>query len=398
MSKSASPLSRPYFRPLSRRSLNVRGTLFVPYAKTRLVIVPYSPQLVGVVHVLGCPACEMDLQRPLQDLTASRNCTSALRPLAYIKFLVALSTFALQPAPTYGVNNVSSLIKSPITFSRISFTSTTCTWILTSLTLDDYPPEMTSGDAPLRVLDSSAVTFNKPTNPGSCGKGYLTIADTGIPANETAAVTSYTLFLRVARTLLPRRFYSFSGAPVASAITACPTSPTASVPKLALTSLLLFTPKGNSTTISTFASSGSSADPNTERLLAEGVLYVAAEFRVPEGEEPLRNPNEKSNSEGVTQFHCFLATDPRAANAAAESGVDARNDGGAEDASEDSGAGGGIDDVLRDSGARRTLSAGEAVGIAGGTVVAAVTVVTIFVSRRKRSGVSERPPPALPHL
>lgn len=311
------------------------------------------------------------------------TCIVAYRPLRIPLRVLALAIVVLAPfrfCDVHAASAVGDLAKAPLTLVRIAFTSTRCTRILTAMKLSQLPDLSSAGSVGSTTISADAITLNTPTNDQPCSWGNLSFDFEGIPTEVTARVTPYTLFLRVVKDIIPPENYLFGTGLVGS----CPTSPRNQPSNITMTSLLFFTPENNKTKISTWASnSGPRPEDDTNKLLANGILYAAVAFDLSGvSKEELNEITEGDRGIEVTEFHCFLASDAEAASKAVDEGDDElENDQADNRNATSSNTSRGDPSTSKE---KRKLTAGEIVGIAGGFVVAFVTVVTIFAARRKR--------------
>lgn len=295
--------------------------------------------------------------------------------------LALLATVMIATPAVFASSVVGNIAKAPLTFLRVSFTTSKCTRILTAMRLTALPNFELAKSESTSSLSGSAITLNTPTNDKPCAWGKLSFTLDGIPSEITSRVTPYTLFLRVVKDILPVENYLFGVGRAGS----CPTSPMSSPSNITLTSLLFFTPENNKTKISTWASNiGPGSDVDTNKLLAHGVLYATVVFDLSGAtKEEIEEITEGDSGIEVSEFHCFLANNAEAANEAVDDGQDGVvSDQANNRDSTPSGSRGGSNSRNED---KRKFTTGEIVGIAGGTIVALVTIVTIILARSKRS-------------
>lgn len=291
-----------------------------------------------------------------------------------ILLLIVLQCFLALPHLALAVDRLEHILlkEGSIVFEALSFTSSRCKALLTSIRIESFPaPRKTSSDPP-RVMPASYITLNSPTNENPCGAGELTFFDESIPAKATMSSKPYSLFLRVTRELFPIRFMSYSDGIVSS----CPVSQSQEEPASeGLTSILFFTPKGNKSKLS--APAGNGGRDLFIANLAEDVVYVSVAF-VEMGDEldRLKKGEQREPGDVPVDFYCILASNTEKAEAALAAGLP----GTEEETSKKS------ENVTSGTPkSRRRFSAGEAVGIGVGALLALLGFVGLGASRRKKS-------------
>lgn len=282
-------------------------------------------------------------------------------------------------------NTVASLVSeyeakgADLKFTFFDITTPQCRILLnglrlTSLKLATSP----SSNKVAESLDADSVTLDARAGDAPCVDGALDFSTLLMSTNDLQ--NTYFVFLQTLFTKLPEG-NAWQGA---GPLDGCRTGRRAPFDEITVPEIVLYTPANNETVIGTFSYPVKGLIPPSESnltTLAEGVLYATVLFDLSELTDADREEVSRvsgDDRELGDNFFCHLANDAEAANKA-------RIEGDPTISSGDTGSPNADDSNPSDGSKERSFSTGEAVGIAGGSIVVLVAICAVaYVSRRRR--------------